>query len=299
MKGIAPIEISSFNDLVSRTKSLSPLKRKWIFRGQTANWPLTTSLERLCSSLDIPQHRYGHEIEKILLREFQRRFYHYETHVPEPNDDLEWLATMQHYGAATRLLDWTHSPYVALHFALERADPKKDYAVVWALNLRWLQKTAMELVKKHPEYIAMTKEDKMAVQNFMLNSPTSDEKKMVSNWLYQLRSPHRFVFPATPFNLNTRLTVQKGLFISPADPTKTFVSNLQGMPGIYNGYGRAGRGQKNILKFHIRRVDRRKFLRSLQSMNVSADSLIPGLDGFARSLAVYHHRFDELSKITA
>lgn len=295
MKRITPIQVSSINDLVSKTKSLSPLKRKWVFRGQTANWPLTTSLERLCSSLDISQRQYGHEIEKILQREFERRFYHYETHVPEPNDNLEWLATMQHYGAATRLLDWTHSPYVALYFALERTAPKNDHAVVWAIDLRWLQETAMELVEKHPEYLAMTEEKKIAVQNFMLKSPTAKEKKIVSNWLYQLNPPHKFVFPATPFNLNTRLTVQKGLFISPADPTETFVSNLEGMPGIYNGYGRAGRGQKNILKFHIRGVDRRKFLRSLQSMNVSADSLIPGLDGFARSLAVYHHRFDELT----
>lgn len=292
---IAPIEISSLNDLVRRTTSLSPSKRKWVFRGQTANLQLTTSLERLCSSLDIAQRDYGHEIEEILLREFQRRFYHYETHVPKPNDNLEWLATMQHYGAATRLLDWTHSPYVALYFALERAAPKNDHAVVWALNLRWLQKTAMGLVKKHPEYIAMNREDKIAVQNFMLKSPTSEEKKIASNWLYRLSPRHKFVFPATPFNLNMRLTVQKGLFISSADPTKTFVSNLEGMPGIYNGYGHAGRGQKNIMKFHIRSGDRRRFLRSLQSMNVSADSLMPGLDGFARSLGVYHHRFDELA----
>ena len=294
MNKISSIKISSFNDLVGRTKVSSPLKRKWIFRGQTADWPLTTSLERLCLALDIPQRKYGHEIENILLREFQRRFYHYETHVPEPNDNIEWLATMQHYGASTRLLDWTHSPYVALYFALERAAPKNNRAVVWAVDLRWLQETAMKIVEKHPEYIAMNDKDKKAVQNFMLESPTAEEKEKVSNWLYQLHPRQKFVFPATPFNLNTRLTVQKGLFISPADSTETFVSNIGAMPGIYDGYGRTNRGKKNIMKFHIHRDDRRRFLRSLQTMNVSADSLIPGLDGFARSLAIYHHRFDEL-----
>lgn len=301
METITPIEVSSFNDLVSETNNPRPLKQKWVFRGQTGNWPLTTSLERLCSSLHISQRDHGLEIEEILQREFQRRFYHYATHVPEPNDNLEWLATMQHYGAATRLLDWSYSPYVALYFALERTAEKDDHSVVWAVDLRWLQRKAMQLVAKHPQYGKKTRKVKTAIQHFMLESPAAEEKKIASNWLYQLNHPCKFVFPATPFNLNTRLTVQKGLFICPADPTETFVSNLEGMPGIYSGYGHAVRAgsQKNILKFHICRDKRRGFLRSLQSMNVSADSLFPGLDGFARSLAVYHHRFDELPEITA
>jgi len=29
-------------------------------------------------------------------------------------------------------------------------------------------------------------------------------------------------------------------------------------------------------------------------MNISADSLFPGLEGFARSMKVYHHIIDEI-----
>jgi len=43
---------------------------------------------------------------------------------------------MQHYGAPTRLLDWTGNPLVALYFAIadERGDLKTQDAAVWAFD---------------------------------------------------------------------------------------------------------------------------------------------------------------------
>jgi len=103
----------------------------WAFRGQgDAAWPLSSTLTRYFKAFGIPPNDWEH-CEQRALRIFKRKATHFLTHIPARDDDLEWLALMQHHGAPTRLLDFTWSPYVAVFFALERAE--RD-AAVWALN---------------------------------------------------------------------------------------------------------------------------------------------------------------------
>lgn len=93
-------------------------------------WPLVPRLYRPRNNT-----RDLLDIEDEIREEFVRRAPSLTTH--KPANAWEWYFLMQHYGAPTRLLDWTESPQIGLYFAVREADGLHD-AAVWVLDAWWL-----------------------------------------------------------------------------------------------------------------------------------------------------------------
>jgi hypothetical protein len=127
---VEDIQVASWNELNEQLYQGSwrePLERfrsSFAFRGMSrVEHDLQTSLMQLGGPY---AKQEGH-----LLRNFRK--YALRSAVPE-DSVWNWLALAQHHGLPTRLLDWTYSPYVALHFATyELADYNAD-GVVWCVD---------------------------------------------------------------------------------------------------------------------------------------------------------------------
>jgi hypothetical protein len=105
-------------------QSIGRFRSDFVYKGMCdARWTLSTTLMRLGGNY--------HELEAHLLRNFKK----YATHSAVPtNSEWNWLAVAQHHGLPTRLLDWTYSPYVALHFATDNVELFDTDGVIWAVN---------------------------------------------------------------------------------------------------------------------------------------------------------------------
>lgn len=71
------------------------------------------------------------DAESTLLNTFKRKSVPYL--VTRPRTEMQWLALAQHHGLATRLLDWTENPLVALYFAVSNCYLDED-RILYALQ---------------------------------------------------------------------------------------------------------------------------------------------------------------------
>jgi len=122
----------------SWNEELGRFRSSWAFRGlPNVNYPLDTTLMRLG----------GHykQLERHLLRNFMK-YAHRD--VVERDSYWHWLSVAQHHGLPTRLMDWTHSPLVATHFATADTTAYGVDAVVWCVNYERCHKLLPQRIRQ-------------------------------------------------------------------------------------------------------------------------------------------------------
>lgn len=114
--------VDSFEELAGLVQRFRK-SGSWAFRGvRKSNYELIPKIgrpesrKRKGDGNNVPYDRHA---ETTMIGEFIRSARPYLKHIPATQ--LEWLALAQHYGMATRLLDWSTSLLVAAYFAVKDA----------------------------------------------------------------------------------------------------------------------------------------------------------------------------------
>ncbi|MBR0897119.1 FRG domain-containing protein [Bradyrhizobium tropiciagri] len=251
-QGVIVRQIENWSDFLTIIQRWDGF-RNWCFRGQgSASWSLQSSLSRHTRVSQICPKAW--ELQETRIRRIFERKSHLFLDDP-PQDELEWLALMQHHGAPTRLLDFTWSPYVAAFFALERAT---DDAAIWALNLPLLWSIHARL----------------SVHGIKVFDASPRDARLLEK--YYLPNKHAFVWHGDPFRMPQRVVAQAGTFLV----SSNLGMNVEDILAQYPGDGEL------LIKFILPAAKvRAEAMASLYAMNITQATLFPGLDGLARSMA--------------
>ncbi len=173
-----------------------------------------------------------------------------------------WLSLAKHHGLPTRLLDWSYSPYVAMHFATANFNQFDDDGAIWCVDY---QKTN-ELLPPPLQQI-LKNEDANIFTTELLNS--------VANTLPDFDALGTdFVVFFEPPSLDERIVNQFALFSLPSSAKLSLEELLKRREAMY---------RRIIIPAALKWEVRDK----LDQANITERVLFPGLDGLSQWLKRY------------
>ncbi|HEV8687103.1 MAG TPA: FRG domain-containing protein [Gaiellaceae bacterium] len=239
----------SWQESLGRHRSNEAFRgRGWVGEG------LATTLQRLGGE--------SAALEVQLLRNFRK----YAHRGDVPYDSIwNWLALGKHHGLPTRLLDWTYSPYVALHFATASLERYDQDGIVWAVDY----------VRAH-ELLPDPLRDVLRAEG--ANVFTAEMLERVARGLRELdvlADDNEFVVFLEPPSLDDRIVNQYALFSLMSGPDASFDAWAE----LHDELVR-----KLVIPAELKWEIRDK----LDQANITERVLFPGLDGLSAWLRRYY-----------
>lgn len=242
----------------SWNRTLRRYRPTWAFRGLSdARYDLRTSLMRLGGPVA--------SIERHLLRNF-RKYAHAESE--RVAQDWYWVALGQHHGLPTRLLDWTYSPDVALHFVTSNTQNYDHDGAIWCVDYYeaagFLPKQLRTILDDEGSFVFTTE----LLAEFAPSLAKFDEK--ISNL-----TDDDFVIFLEPPSFDPRIVNQFSLFSMMSKSEGSLDDWLSHHTGVY---------RKIIIPAALKLEIRDK----LDQSNITERVLFPGLDGLSAWLARHY-----------
>ncbi len=191
-------------------RSISRFRSNFVYRG----------VPRVTHTLETSLQTGGYEgHERHLLTSFRK----YASQRAVHGDWVwNWLSLAKHHGLPTRLLDWSYSPYVALHFATVDVRHVEEDAAVWCVDFRRTNELLPASLKK-----LMRSDDANIFTTEMLNRVATSLAEFDS------LSKRDFVVFFEPPSLDERIVNQFALFSLPSSPTLSLEELLKRRDSTY------------------------------------------------------------------
>lgn len=257
---MSEIRVSGWNELSERlyehsyVPELGRNRSPYAFRGLSdVGHGLTTSLIRLGGD-------YA-RMENHLLRNFRK---YARRDAVEHDSHWHWLALAQHHGLPTRLLDWTFSPHVAMHFATARLDLFDADGVIWAIDFVRAHQLLPETLRAALEQEGS---DVFTVEMLQRSSGSLAE--------FERLTSEDFLLFFEPPSLDDRIVNQFALFSVMSSATGTLDQWLAAHTDLH---------RKIVIPKELKWEVRDK----LDQANITERVLFPGLDGLSQWLRRYY-----------
>jgi len=262
---IKKIRVSSLEELMpiltdqEYRADIDRYRTQYIYRGMPdASFRMTTSLYRNCKDLQ-------KKLEPAILRNFTK----YAALSDPVIERSVWRQMIlgQHYGLPTRLLDWTHSPLIGLHFAVTEEDMdmmgERD-CVLWRVDMTELHhllpdKYLKELEKDDTVIFSMEKLEQVAGSLEEYDEDMGDQAMVVIE----------------PPSVDPRIINQYSFFSAVPIGMKDVEEFLD-------------KKTRKTVKYTIAKELRWKLRDMLDQINISERIVYPGLDGLSKWLGRHY-----------
>ena len=262
---IKTVEVSSLEELMPiltdqeyRT-DIDRYRTEYIYRGiPDSSFRMTTSLYRNCKHLQ-------KKLEPAILRNFTK----YAALSDPAIEKSVWRQMIlgQHYGLPTRLLDWTHSPLIGLHFAVTEDDmdmmSERD-CVLWRVDMTELHQLLPD------KYRAVLAKDDTVIFSM-------DKLEQVASSLaeYDEDMQDKAMVVIEPPSVDPRIINQYSFFSavpSGMSDVEVFLDRMT----------------EKTIRYVIHKEIRWKLRDMLDQINISERIVYPGLDGLSKWLGRHY-----------
>lgn len=241
-------------------EDLDRFRSLFIYRGMSdSSYKMMPSLQRVCK-------KKSRDLEPVILSNFTK----YAVLEKPSIEQSIWhqMILGQHHGLPTRLLDWSFSPLISMHFALSETSLEKldqHDCVIWRMDIDELHSLLPEKYQR-----IMEKEKTTAFSLKMLQEACTCLEE------YDDDMKDRAMLIVEPPSIEQRIVSQFSFFsVIPSD-----MDDIEEFLWKYTN---------NTVRFIIKKELRWQARDLLDHLNISERIIYPGLDGLSRWLERHYY----------